>query len=100
LKLLMRAQKLHAVGFHMWSNRARVAYSAALLCLLAALTLLAVPPQSHAQQPAFRWLAVVVGSAAFITETIWIIGSFANPPWLAWLLAPASPQSTEEDPES
>jgi len=99
-KLLIRAQELHVAGFRMWSNRARVVYSAALLCLLAALTLLAVPPQTHAQLPAFRWLAVAVGATAFVTEAIWIIGSFASPAWLAWLLVPTPLQNSADGPES
>jgi hypothetical protein len=88
LILLRREQKRHAAGFRMWSDRARVTYAAALLCLLTALTILAVPPGSHGQGPFLRWLAVAVGAAAFIAETIWIIGSFTNPKWMAWLLQP------------
>jgi hypothetical protein len=88
LKLLRDEQKWHAVGFRMWSNRARVAYSAALLCLLAALTILAVPPESHRQVPYLRWLAVAVGGAAFIAEALWITGSFTNAKWMARLLQP------------
>jgi hypothetical protein len=87
MELLRDEQKLHAAGFHMWSNRARVTYSVALLCLLAALTLLAVPPSSHGQS-VIRWLAVAVGVTAFTAETVWTMGSFANPRWMAWLLEP------------
>jgi hypothetical protein len=65
-----------------------VTYSAALLCLLAALTLLAIPPASEAQTPIARWLAVAVGTAAFMAETVWTVGSFTNAKWLAWLLQP------------
>lgn len=90
MELLRREQKLHAAGFRMWSNRARVTYSAALLCLLAALTLIAVPPESHDQPSVLRWLAVAVGAAAFIAEALWIIGSFTSPKWMAWLLEPRS----------
>jgi len=85
---MRRDQKLHADGFRMWSNRARVTYSAALLCLLAALTSLAVPPESYGQASVLRWLAVAIGVVAFIAETFWIIGSFADPKWMAWLLEP------------
>jgi hypothetical protein len=88
LERLRREQKRHAAGFRMWSNRARVTYSAALLCLLAALTLLAIPPASEAQTPIARWLAVAVGTAAFMAETVWTVGSFTNAKWLAWLLQP------------
>lgn len=95
MKLLRREQKLHAAGFRMWSNRARATYSVALLCLLAALTLLAVPPESHEQSPVLRWLAVAVGTAAFIAEAVWIMGSFKNPRWMAWLLEP--PQNDTVD---
>ncbi len=88
LERLRREQKRHAAGFRMWSDRARVTYSAALLCLLAALTMLAVPPESYGQSPYLRWLAVAVGTAAFIAEIIWITGSFTNPKWMAWLRWP------------
>lgn len=88
LKLLRDEQKWHAAGFRMWSNRARVAYAAALLCLLAALTILAVPAESHGQAPSLRWLAVAVGGAAFIAEALWITGSFTNARWMARLLQP------------
>lgn len=88
LKKLRDEQKWHAKGFRMWANRARAIYSAALLCLLAALTLLAVPAQSHAQAPILRWLAVAVGGTAFVAETIWITGSFSNTRWIARLLQP------------
>jgi hypothetical protein len=88
LKQLRREQKRHAAGFRMWSNRARVTYSAALLCLLAALTILAVPPESYGQAPFWRWLAVAVGSAAFIFETVWTVGSFTSLKWLKRLLQP------------
>jgi hypothetical protein len=88
MELLRREQKRHAAGFRMWSTRARVTYSVALLCLLAALTLLAVPPESYDQSSTFRWLAVAAGATAFIAETLWIIGSFTNPKWMARLLEP------------
>jgi hypothetical protein len=95
---LRREQKRHAAGFRMWSNRARVAYSAALLCLLAALTILAVPPGSHGQASFLRWPAVAVGAAAFIAETIWITGSFTNPKWMAWLLHPPRDDTFNSSP--
>jgi hypothetical protein len=88
LNQLRREQKRHVAGFRMWSNRARVTYSAALLCLLAALTLLAVPPESHGQAPFLRWLAVAIGVAAFLGEAVWITGSFADPKWMRRLLHP------------
>ena len=44
----------------MWSDRARITYSAALLCLLAALTVLAVPPERYGHASFVRWLAVAV----------------------------------------
>ena len=90
LKQLRRDQKRHAVGFRMWSSRARVTYSAAVLSLLAALTILAVPPESYAQAPFWRWLAVAVGSAAFIFEAGWTAGSFTGLKWLKRLLQPPS----------
>lgn len=88
LKLLRDEQKVHATGFRMWSNRARVTYNIALLCLLAALTVLAIPAESHGQAPVWRWLAVAVGGMAFIAEVIWSTGSFANIKWLTRRLQP------------
>jgi hypothetical protein len=88
LQLLRREQKRHAAGFRMWSNRARVTYSAALLCLLAALTILAVPPDSQGQAPVWRWLAVAVGAAAFMMETAWVTGSLTDSRWARRLLEP------------
>jgi len=88
LEKLQHEQKQHAAGLRMWSNRARVTYSAALLSLLAALTMLAIPPSSHSHTSLARWLAVAVGAAAFIAEIIWITGSFTDPKGMAWLLHP------------
>jgi hypothetical protein len=88
LTQLRREQKHHAAGFRMWSNRARVTYSAALLFLLAALTTLATPPEHYAHTQSWRWLAVAVGAAAFVAEVIWIGGSFTNPRWMTRLLQP------------
>jgi hypothetical protein len=88
LKLLRSEQKWHAAGFRMWSNRARITYDVALLCLLAALTIVAVPPESHGEVPVLRWLAVAIGGAAFIAEIIWITGSFTNTKWIVQLLEP------------
>jgi hypothetical protein len=90
LELLQNDQKWHAAGFRMWSDRARITYSVGLLCLLAALTVLAVPAESHGHGngPFLRWLAVAVGGAAFIAELIWIAGSFSDIKWIARLLQP------------
>jgi hypothetical protein len=102
LIMLQREQKRHAAAFYMWSNRARVTYSAALLCLLAALTALAVPPETHQQATLLRWLAVAIGVAAFSAETLWIAGSFTDPKWMRGLLHPprnAAFDSSSADPE-
>lgn len=88
LTLLRRAQRRHAAGFRMWSNRARVTYSAALLCLLAALTILAIPPQHYEQAPFWRWLAAAVGAAVLLIEIFWITGSFTKLRWIRRLLQP------------
>lgn len=94
LAQLQREQKRHTAGFRMWSNRARVTYSAALLCLLAGLTMLAVPPGSYGNAAISRWLAVAVGAAAFIAESLWVMGSFTNPRWMARLLQPPRDSSS------
>jgi hypothetical protein len=102
LELLRKEQRRLAAGFRMWSDRARVIYGAALLCLLAALTVLAVPPQSDRAVPFMRWLAVAVGATAFIAEAVWIVGSSTNPKWMAWLLQPPrgdTPNSSSANPE-
>ena len=66
-KMLQDIQKHHAVGFRRWARWVRAAYRAALLCLLAGFTILAVPPAgSHGQPSVIRWVAVGVGGAAFI----------------------------------
>jgi hypothetical protein len=102
MELLRKDQQWHAAGFRMWANRARVAYSLALLCLLAALTILAVPAKTHGQELVLRWLAVAVGGGALLAETIWIMVSFTNPKWMAWFLEPkvGEPQdSSSGDPD-
>jgi hypothetical protein len=68
LNMLRDEQWRHAKGFSMWANRARVTYNAGLLCLLAALTVLAVPPASDGHLAFVRWLAVAVGGVALIAE--------------------------------
>lgn len=90
LAMLRVEQVKHAAGFKMWSNRARVAYNAALLCLLAGLTVLVVPPESHGHVLALRWAAVMVGVLAFLAEAAWIAGSFTSSrwKWAARLLTP------------
>jgi hypothetical protein len=88
---LRRDQSYHAAGFRMWANRGRVTYSAALLCLLAALTILAVPSGSAGQTPYWRWLAVTVGAAAFAFEAVWTIASFSTSRRMRWLRRPLRP---------
>jgi hypothetical protein len=95
LEKLRDEQRWHAKGFRMWADRARATYNAAMLCLLAALTLLAVPAQSHVQTAFLRWLAVAVGGVAFIAETTWIVGSFRNTEWIARLLQPSSDHTVD-----
>lgn len=97
LILLQREQELHAAGFRTWSNRARVTYSIALLCLLAGLTVLAVPPASR-HVPVLRWVAVAVGVLAFLTEAAWTLGGFTTTrwKWAARLMLPKP--SRLEDP--
>ena len=96
LERLKHEQRRHAAGFRMWSDRARVTYSAALLCLLAALMILAVPPDSHGQSSYLRWLAVAVGAAAFLAEAIWTTGSFTKSKWAAGLLEPPRQDTFDE----
>jgi hypothetical protein len=88
LNMLRDQQRWHAKGFSMWANRARITYNTALLCLLAALTVLAVPAGSDGHVAFLRWLAVAVGGAALIAEAIWIIGSSPKIKWMARLLQP------------
>jgi len=91
---LRRIQALHAAGFRVWANRARIVYRAAQLCLSAGFTILAVPPESPAQPTLFRWLAVGIGATGFISEAIWIVGSSRwNPPSAATY----TPSLTGED---
>jgi hypothetical protein len=88
-KQIRADQSWYARGFSMWVNRARFTYNTALLCLLAALTVLAVPAGSSGQVAFVRWLAVAVGSAAFVAEATWIIGSSPKIKWMRRLLEPS-----------
>ena len=88
MKKLQNEQKWHARGFRRWSRRALVLYRTALLCLQAALTMLAVPAVSHGQVSVLRWSAVAVGGAAFTAQAVWIIGNFICPERIARLLEP------------
>jgi hypothetical protein len=60
--------------FKAWSIGATIAYDLGLLCLLAGLTVLAVPPVSG--NPTTRWAAVAVGAIAFIVTLCWTIAAF------------------------
>ena len=91
LKLLRREQRWHVAGFRMWANRARIAYNAGLLCLLAALGTLAVPVETHGHTVVLRWLAVAAVGVAFIAEIIWITASFTGANWATRLLTPRLP---------
>ena len=86
MKKLQNEQKWHAAGFRRWSGRALVTYRLAVLCLQAALTMLAVPAESHGQGSVLRWLAVAVGGAVFTMQTIWVIGNFISPEQMPRLL--------------
>jgi hypothetical protein len=74
VKQLKDEQAEHAAGFKTWGWRARTAYDLGLLCLLAGLTVLAIPPASA--NPPARWVAVGVGAIAFALESIWVVASF------------------------
>jgi hypothetical protein len=86
-KMLQQEQKRLAASFRMWSSRARALYTVALLCLLAALTMLAVPP-ANGQVPVLRWLAVGVGGTAFMVNAIWSLAMSSRTKWMARLLLP------------
>jgi hypothetical protein len=94
LKALRDEQRMHAKGFSLWAHRARATYNAGLLCLLAALTVLAVPAASDGHLAFVRWLTVAVGGVALVAEVTWIIGSSSKIKrmerikWLARLLEP------------
>jgi hypothetical protein len=88
LDMLRAEQAQHAAGFSMWSGRARRAYNAALICLLAGLTTLAVPPGSHGHAPVLRWVGVALGVVALVVEVAWITGSsHTGRGWLGKVLA-------------
>ena len=87
MKELQHEQKWHAASFRRWSGRSLHMYRLALLCLQAALTILAVPPLSHdGQVSVLRWLAVAVGGIVFTTQAIWVIGNFISPQRMERLL--------------
>ncbi|WP_406512746.1 hypothetical protein OG851_27115 [Streptomyces sp. NBC_00161] len=58
-------------SYRQWTNVARLLFGLGLLCLLAGLTLLAVPPDSPCP-PLTRWLTVCVGTLATLAEAIWL----------------------------
>jgi MFS family permease len=68
-RMLRRELEEHNAGFRRWSRLARVAYELGLLCIITALTLLAVPPVPKSD--AWRWLAVAAGTIAFTAELGW-----------------------------
>ena len=73
-EMLKIEQAQHMASFKTWSRVARIAYDFGLLCLLAGLTVLAIPPASG--NPPARWAAVGVGAIAFALELSWVIASF------------------------
>jgi hypothetical protein len=93
--MLRAEQARHAAGFRMWSGRARVAYNAALICLLAGLTTLAVPAGSHGHVPVLRWVGAGVGVIALAAEAAWITGSsHTGRGWPGRFLAPPAESHT------
>ncbi len=74
LDMLKVEQASHMAKFKIWSRRARIAFDLGLLCLLAALAVLAVPPGPGSAP--VRWAAVGVGALAFMLELAWVVGSF------------------------
>lgn len=95
LDMLRVEQAQHAAGFKMWSGRARRAYNAALICLLAGLTTLAVPAETHGRALVLRWAAVAFGVIAIAGEVAWIRGS-SHPDrgWLGRFLVPPAESDT------
>jgi hypothetical protein len=73
-EMLKTEQAEHAASFKTWARRARIAYDFGLLCLLAGLTVLAIPPATA--NPPARWAAVGVGAIAFALELGWVVASF------------------------
>jgi hypothetical protein len=73
LDMLKIEQAEHMASFQTWSRRAGTVYNFGLLCLLAGLTVLAIPPVK--ENPPARWLAVGVGAIAFVLELGWVIKS-------------------------
>jgi hypothetical protein len=70
---LEREQAEHMKKFQFWCFWARIAYDVGLLCLLAGLTVLAIPPTTG--NSPVRWAAVGVGAIAFVGELSWVIGA-------------------------
>lgn len=75
--------------FTHWSIGATIAYDLGLLCLLAGLTVLAVPPVR--ENPATRWAAVAVGAIAFTVTLSWAVIAFSAAFW------PQRPAATPEE---
>lgn len=100
LKMLRDEQRELAMRFSLWANRARATYNTGLLCLLAALTVLAVPAASDGHLAFVRWLAVAVGGVALIAEATWIIASSSNIKWMARFIEPPLDDAPDTFPGS
>jgi hypothetical protein len=61
----------HGARYRNWARAASLTYALGLLCLLAGLTLLAVPPACA--DSSLRWTAVAVGSLATMVEFAWVL---------------------------
>jgi len=62
-------QRLHAIGFALWSRRLTWAYRWGILALLAAVTIMLVPP-GHIS--VMRWVAIAAATFGWILEAAWI----------------------------
>jgi hypothetical protein len=71
--LLRREQRFHKQRFEAWADRARWAYSAAILALSLGVATLLVPPRiCLGRIPAARVLVIAVALGAFAAESVWV----------------------------
>jgi len=71
--MLRREQRFHVQRFEAWADRARRAYSAAILALILGVAALLLPPGiSLLHLPIGRVSVIAVALAAFLAEFVWV----------------------------
>jgi hypothetical protein len=73
--MLRQEQRFHVERFENWADRARWAYSTAILALSLGVTSLLLPPETTSLKhvPTSRVLVLAVALATFIAEFVWLV---------------------------